>query len=440
MKILPRQMYFEIFYGLAGLAFVVLLMNFRYLKNWKQDFPRIFPERSNVSLNILILIVVACLAILFFSWTGISNIMGLGLSYPIVSFDALNNFAMKSVLWFDTGKIYPNLLLDPEFLTFKRRYPPIVPVTEGVWAMWNGAWSGLAIKKFFLFNWLACGGMIYVLIRRVGSMLSALLGACVWFVVPVNLNYIWGAGVSGYGDVTLSLAFLCSVLAVHTFAKDRSWGAVVLLSLIMASVFWVKKEGLPYWGALFLALLWLRSDIKKLAVVIVTAFVFYVMYKLTIIGLPSFHEKDIRFDLPFPELIKRIKLFIPILYEQMTMEKYWGEDLWVMFIAIWIYKFIYVRFKNLFSIELFLFSFMAGIYAVIQILSVHHYGWSFDLIVERLTLHIYPLFIIATMIGFEPLWKLKEAKSDDEAQPEPDREDSRNRNTLDSADPQASTS
>lgn len=341
-------------------------------------------------------------------------VVSVGASYPLVSFDAINNFAHKAQMWYATGDLQPEPLRDPEYLMYKRRYPPVISAGEALWAYALGGWDGQRVKWMFLACWLSVGALAWAALRRRGNALTAWLGAGLWLCVPMNLTYFFGGAISGFADVPQGMAFLAAaIVAGELFGGNgenklvRDWRMTALVGLLLAGTFWIKKEGLVFWGAMAAVLLWRRAGLGRVGAMAAMAAALYAINALAIRGLPDFLEKDITLDLPLGEIWGRIRIFPALLAEELDRGNNWGGELWGLYGAVWLYKLWRVPARRWVTRELFAFAAMAAVFAAILILTIHSYGRNFDWAFERLIIQIVPLLIVATFSDFDP-WRGRE--------------------------------
>ncbi|GAB4318219.1 MAG: hypothetical protein Kow0059_11570 [Candidatus Sumerlaeia bacterium] len=346
-------------------------------------------------------IISAALAV--FAAQNVYFTFSVGSSYPLISFDAINNFAHKAQMWFTTRELFPEPLLDEEYLMYKRRYPPVVPVIEALWAAMGGGWDGRRVKVFFLICWLSVGVLVWARLRRNAPAVTAWLGAGLWLAVPMNQTYLFGGAISGFADVPLAMAFMAGAAAADELRRRRDWPAAVLAGLLLAGAFWIKKEGLLFWGAAMLYLLWTRAGVLRLGAVVAIAAVFFALHQLMVRGLPSFLERDVTLALAPSEILARVQLFPTLVLEELGRSANWGRELWFIYAVVWIYKLWRLRWRRWLSLELWLFGAMAVAFSAILILTIHSYGRNFDWAFERLLIQILPLFIAGTLAGFSPV-------------------------------------
>lgn len=389
------RMFFVLIYVLLAAA-VALLVRFRKNAAWLLGAEAL-PTQSRA--HVLMLLV--CIPFVAIMAMNIVEGFSIGTSYGLAAFDPIGNFALKARLWYETRLLKPDALLDPEFLMYKRSYPPVVPMMEGVWAYVLGGWDDQPMKWFFLWCWASAGALIYGLLRTRTSILGSVVGMGFWFSLPVSLAYAFGGAISGYGDIPLALGIVAALFVAQTFHRDKRWPAIILMALVMGGVFWVKKEGLPFAAGLMVWLIWRRTAWRTLAATAGVWLLLYAVYKATVLGVPTPFEDDMGVNHSLSELQSRFRDIWGLLVAEMDQEERWGKNLWLIAGLAWFYKFIAVPWRQWFPKELFLFGFMASVYIVVLMLTYYPFEFNLDKLFERLFLHIAPLLIVATFANFD---------------------------------------
>lgn len=393
--VLTGRFFFIIFYLLLAVS-VALIAIFRShllaLFEFK-NFNR--PNRNQILILICVIPFVALMA--FNVLEGIK----VGTSYGFSAFDTIGNFAMKAKLWHETGQLRPDQLRDPEFLMYKRSYPPIVPAMEMLWARVLGEWNDVAMKWFFLWCWVSAGTLIYGLIRQRTSALGAAIGACFWFSIPMKIAYAFGGAISGYADVPLALAFLAAVFVLQTCRQSKQWGVIALMAVMAGCVFWVKKEGLPFAALLIAWMVWARIAWQTIAATLGIWSALFIIYKLTIWGIPTPFEDDMGFNHAPEEFKKRLTEIWKLIGAELSNDSHWGKKLWWVLGFAWIFKLAAKPWRQWLSMELFLFWAMAAVYIAVLILTHYPFHMNLDWVFERLFVHILPLLIVATFSHFD---------------------------------------
>ncbi|GAB4318213.1 MAG: hypothetical protein Kow0059_11560 [Candidatus Sumerlaeia bacterium] len=322
---------------------------------------------------------------------------------PFIGFDAIGNFALKARLWFDSRRLFPPLLTDPEYLMFKRRYPPVIPIAEGVWAMVVGGWKDERIKWLFVSFWLAAGALVFSELRREGARVMAWVGAGLWLLLPFHTNEIFGGAVDGFGDIPVAMAMLAGAAALHSLRESRRPAHFVLLGVFLAGAFWVKKEGLLFAGAAGVYLLWKRADVAKLMIVGAVCVLFYAVHYLTSVGLPHFFEIDISLDIPPGELLRRAALYPVLVLDNLDSAAQWGRKFWWVLGAAWAFKLLFGGRRQWLSAEAFFFLVLFFCYSAIFLLTAFQFERTFESTFDRIFIHLYPLLLIATLRGVDEI-------------------------------------
>lgn len=330
----------------------------------------------------------------------------LATSFPIIGFDAIGNFALKARLWFDTRELYPTLLSDPEYLIFKRRYPPAIPMAEGVWALVTGGWHDEKIKYLFVAFYASAGMLVWSELRRQGARLMAWVGAAVWIVLPFHVNEIFGGAIDGFGDIPLAMTMLAAAAAIGALGGSRQIPHAILMGLLIGGTFWVKKEGLPFAAAALALLAWRRAGWQTLGIAAGVCAAMFALQKLTTLGLPHFFEKDVSLDITPGELARRVGAYWGLVLDQFDSGSQWGKRLWTLILAAWAFKAIYAgadRRRWLLGAEIYFVAFMFAVYSVVFWLTAFVFERTFESTFDRIFIHLYPLLLVATFRGVDAI-------------------------------------
>lgn len=342
----------------------------------------------------------ACALLAVAILTSIYWVMSFGLTHPLAMSDALTNFAHKARLWFDTRQLMPDLLKDPEYLMYKRRYPAAIPLTEAVWSFIFGGWDGVRLKFIFMTSWIAIGGLIFSMLMRRTGLLAGLLGAAIWMTLPFHLTHPWGGPIDGFADQTYALAMMAGIVIATLYDRERGWPFVVLAGLAAAGGLVVKQEGVIAWGLIFLYFLWRRAPLRHLAIIAGVMIYIMALNKLTTRGLPDHFEGDLTFNLPIAELMDRVGQLPSLLWIKLTNTLHWGPMLWFVIVAFLVFRLIRTPWRRLPSLELFVFAALAGIYMTVIMFTARDFENNFDWSFQRLFIHILPLLCVITFSDF----------------------------------------
>ena len=127
------------------------------------------------------------------------------------------------------------------------------------------------------------------------------------------------------------------------------------MGILIAGTFWIKKEGVPFAMLLVGYLAIKRVGWRTIAIVLGVIVSFYLINSLTSLNLPKFFEKDVSLKMPLTELIYRLKNYPVYIAEEICEDNIWGEKLWYLLAAAWLFKILYVKWNALFNKEFFLF-------------------------------------------------------------------------------------
>ncbi len=393
LAVVTGRFFFPMIWLLLIGGFLLILFNVKKIYTY---FPYTPPGPLKKDKIFLLLYI----PLIYFIIVNLYRVEFLCMDYPLVSIDAIGNFALKGKLWYYTNSLFPAQLLDPEYLMYKRCHPPIISVIESLWASFEG-WQGRDVKYFFFTCWLSVGLAILSILRSRGNRFSAVLATTIWFALPYNLGYCHGGAISGYADVPLALTFLCAVLIVDKLHNTDKWSDILLMALLLGGTFWVKKEGIPFVFFIMLFLVYKRMAIKKLGVLVSVLALMYIVYLFTTFNIPCLFEKDVTRHLSCAELFARIQRLFPLVVAEFSDPRHWGNRLWLIVLGAWILKLYRRKVKNLFNLEAVLFVFMFSLYLIVLVFTVWDFEQNLRWASHRLFIQIYPLLLIATFDGMK---------------------------------------
>lgn len=394
------RLYFEIFWAILAASAGVLAWRRRDLR--EMFTMEILPEHEPLPQGRAgrAVYFAACGLMAAAILASIYWVMSFGLSHPLTMSDALTNFAHKARLWFDTRQLMPELLKDPEYLMYKRRYPAVIPLTEAVWSFIFGDWDGVRLKFIFITSWVAIGGLIFALLIRRTGLLAGLLGAAFWMTLPFHLTFPWGGPIDGFADLTYALALVAGVAIAAMYDRERGGAFALLAGLAAAGAMLVKQEGVIAWGLLFLYFLWRRAKWRDLAIIAGVMVFVMALNKLTVRGLPDHFEGDLSFNIGLSELLGRIAQVPGLLLAEFKTTRDWGTAFWLVMGAFLIFRTARVHWRRLISLELFMFAAILGIYMTILMFTARDFHNNFDWAFQRLFIHIVPLLCVIAFSDF----------------------------------------
>ncbi|GAB4318232.1 MAG: hypothetical protein Kow0059_11590 [Candidatus Sumerlaeia bacterium] len=357
----------------------------------------------------------ACAALAVLIGASVYWVWAVGLSYPLASSDALTNFALRGRLWFDSRELFPRLLLDPEFLMYKRRYPPGVSLIECVWSYVLGGWDGVRLKWIFLNCWAAAGALVFSALLRSSGLLAALLGAAFWAILPFHFTHAAGGAVSGFADIPFSMTLTAGVVTAGLYTPRSSMKFAALTALAMAAPLLIKQEGAVVWGLLFLYMLWRRSDWRHVGLFACLAVYVLALNKLSTRGLPAHFDHDITLSVPLSELLTRAVVMTKLFRKEFFQSLYWGGFVWPAAALLWAFRFWRTPWRRILTLETWMSGALAAVYAVVLLFTARDFEHNFDWAFERLLVHVLPVFYIAMLDGFrlQPAGACTEARHAD---------------------------
>jgi hypothetical protein len=392
LAIITGKLFFEIFWIVLILSVIALIRQRAALRHYFRLKDRLRHSREGKEFLLLLPLLVCILIEVFF-------VVSVATRFPIVGFDAVGNFGIKAKLWHQSRSLYPPDLLDSEYLMYKRRYPAVLPVTECIWSSVLGGWKGERIKFFFIACWLSVGLLVHAALRRREQGVIPWIGMSLWILLPFSLWEVFGGAIDGFGDIPFGIAMLAAIVAIEACYTSKNFRHIVLMGILIAGTFWVKKEGVPFVAAALLFLLWKRVPWRTIALVIAVSGIFYLVHIMATRNVPHFFEKDITLNISFSELLSRFKQYIVLTVRELNSNRQWGNKFWLILLFAWMYKIAFVRFKFLVTRELYFFLFMFAAYSLVFHLTLFDFSRVMQSTFDRLFIHIYPLLVIATLSG-----------------------------------------
>ena len=328
-------------------------------------------------------------------------VVSLTVRFPLIGFDSIGNFGMKGMLWYHTHQLIPDQLLDPDFLTYKRTYPPVIPLTEAVYSIFGG-WNDAHLKLFFVVCWIATGLLIFSILHARRNRVFSWIAIAFWIMLPYNLYNFGGGATNGFGELPFALAILIATWLVIEFHGTKSLPMILFMGFVVAGTFWVKKEGIPFVLGVFIYMVWKRVPVRTIALVLAVSILTFVVHALTVRNLPTYYEgKDISLSHSIRDLVHRAGSFFGFAYEEFSRIRHWGELFWYLILSAWVFKLIFRGIKKSFGEELLFFAYMFAVYVVVCHLNVLDFYKVMSTTFDRLFLHVYPLLVIATFHGIE---------------------------------------
>ncbi len=394
LAVLSGRFFLELYWILAVVGIAFLFIDRKKIPEYMRfnEFLKGVKDKKRVLIWLPLLVLIIIQIILVVSLT---------VSFPLIGFDSIGNFGMKGKLWYYTRSLFPEQLLNPDFLIYKRTYPAIIPLTEAIWSILGG-WHDEHIKIFFVVCWLALGFMIFSILMSRGNRIHSWIAMTFWIVLPYNLYELGGGATNGFGEIPFALALLIALWMMVEFHSTQRIGMIVLLGVLIAATFWVKKEGLPFAFGAFLFLAWKRMKIKYLLLIGAICLSMFFVHLLTTRGLPTYFEgKDLSLAHSFQDMQERFHHFFGFAYEELSRPRHWGELFWLVILGIWIYKLIFRKLRDIVSVELLFFGYMLCIYIIVCHLNVLDFYKVMTTTFDRLFIHLYPLLLLATFHGIE---------------------------------------
>jgi hypothetical protein len=172
---------------------------------------------------------------------------------PLVPFDAFAQWASKSRVWYEYGRMVPFVSAAKwwgaagamQFTDTHPEYPGTVPLFQVWTALWLGRWDESLINVPWVAACVALGIVCYAQLRRLEfSPVKAMFGAYVLLSLPYLTIQV---ALAGYADLFVAIAYGLAAIAAWqwTITRQRSdAGLAVLMAIVCASM---KFEG-SFWA------------------------------------------------------------------------------------------------------------------------------------------------------------------------------------------------
>jgi len=159
---------------------------------------------------------------------------------PEDSFDAIGNFAFKAKMFFESGRIPFELLVNKSIDIQHGDYPLFIPLSEAWTYMFIGGWNDLLVKALFPMFFIALLVIFYFALRRLIGARLALVSTFFLAAIPHFLNY----AAIGYADFALAMFYSLSFLYLFLWIAYKRENKYLLLAAVLTILsVWTKNEG-----------------------------------------------------------------------------------------------------------------------------------------------------------------------------------------------------
>lgn len=232
---------------------IFLYLMFTQILPFKKFYCQVQPGRQvrqNKWLEIILILIILFQIVFVFS---------AAILRPVISPDALANWAFKAKLFF----YQPQLTLTPSSDLFlgavQQNYPLHVPLLMTWSYFFMGEVNDTLINLIFAFYYLALIVFVYLSLRNSISLRSDLhkgrTSALIFTMFLATLPLLTYHGFVAYADLTLTFYFTLATICLFNYFKKQGKIDLVCASLFTGICIWVKNEGLMLAGVLLIIFL-----------------------------------------------------------------------------------------------------------------------------------------------------------------------------------------
>ena len=332
------------------------------------------------------------LSLAFANLTGLLIFLKYYINNSLGSWDGFRIWNTKAEFMFRDISLWKNMFLQPHFLSHND-YPLFLPSsTARIWQYTGNDNSVFNITLAIIFTFSAVY-MLYFAIKHFQNKKIAQLFATVLMLTPVFLVN----GASQCADIPLSLFILASIISLFLYFEKKNSHFLIFGTVFAGFSAWVKNEGLMFFlvfllvtGVYFLY----KKSYKNLFYTAAASLPFIALiflFKLLcnspndlIAGFFAFKTYTHLFDLHnYLMIIKSLVL--------MLIERFWL--LFLLIIPLIKGVKLCKNNKEAFYLSLVIFILMCLGYFMTYILSPHDLDWLLTYSLDRIILHVLPLFL-----------------------------------------------
>ena len=332
------------------------------------------------------------LSLAFANLTGLLIFLKYYINNSLGSWDGFRIWNTKAEFMFRDISLWKNMFLQPHFLSHND-YPLFLPSsTARIWQYTGNDNSVFNITLAIIFTFSAVY-MLYFAIKHFQNKKIAQLFATVLMLTPVFLVN----GASQCADIPLSLFILASIISLFLYFEKKNSHFLIFGTVFAGFSAWVKNEGLMFFlvfllvtGVYFLY----KKSYKNFFYTAVASLPFIILIFLfkflcnspndLIAGFFAFKTYTHLFDLHnYLMIIKSLVL--------MLIERFWL--LFLLIIPLIKGVKLCKNNKEAFYLSLVIFILMCLGYFMTYILSPHDLDWLLTYSLDRIILHVLPLFL-----------------------------------------------
>lgn len=313
---------------------------------------------------------------------------------PMGSWDGFRIWNIKAQFLYQYDNLWRNVFLLPNFL-MHNDYPLFIPCT--VSRLWKFAHSDFAdIANIVGITFTFCTVfLVYFTIKKyknadLAAVVSSVLALC--FIFLTN-------GASQSADIPMAYMALCAVVSLIMFFDKRENIYIVLGTIFAGLTIWTKNEGIMFllvYAGVFSLYFLFKKEFRRFWLIVALAlpFLAFLAFYKSMTETPN--------DLFYG-------IFLLKTYTQVFKYKTW------LLIIKWILKFTFTSFVTLFPLfiltargfeidkklkmpfflVLLILILLACGYFAVYLLSPHDLVWLLQNSLERIMLHMTPIFVLA---------------------------------------------
>ena len=363
------------FYRSVELVLLVLAGIFYYFKNEQE--PVKIPEFSRP------LFWSCSAAVIFYLRYFINNTLG--------SWDGFRIWNIKAEFLYQYSDVWRNVFKLPHFM-MHNDYPLFLPCTTArIWKYAGVDSTDLNLITGLIFTF----SIIFLLYFTVKKYKNKKLADVVCSILALTVPFITN-GASQASDIPLSMFILSSAVALLFFIDERKTIYIFLAVLFSGLSAWVKNEGMMYFLILVMLavilLIYLKEYKKIIAAgvsVLISACVLFLMKNTA--KAPN----DLYSGLILLKTYKhlwQIDYYI-IIIKHLIKSIFWNFSMAFAYVLLFIPGIKTEKKAGVFVLWSLIFLMSAG-YFTVYLLSPHDMDWILKNSIERIILHIYPVFIL----------------------------------------------
>lgn len=303
---------------------------------------------------------------------------------PLMSWDGIATWLIKSKVFFIEGEVRPQTLI-----YLNDGYPILIGLAGTFIYKTLGVVNDRLVLVLFYGYYLSCGSLAFAQLRRVLNLKYSLFLTFLFFSIQ-NIIRHGGRYETGYADLAFGFYILTAITILFRVLSEKKMNMFVLFVMILGIVPVVKEEGVVF--SIVMSFVVLFFVMKK---ALPTKFL-YVLFLWTVPFLDwrlykFFYHIPTNYLFKNPQFVpSRFPITILLMVKEFFNVKNWNL-LWITYIvSLFLYK------KNgkvivIFSVVMA----MMGSYFVVYLISPNQPSSHIPNTIDRLLLHFAPLAIVS---------------------------------------------